>query len=110
TAPLLLMLSNGGLCEVDVAARFPVRLLESGPAGGAILAADVARRLGIDRALLLDIGGTTAKLCFIDDGAPQTARAMEVARLARFKAGSGIPLRFPVVELAEIGAGGGSIA
>src|SRR5690606_18936528 len=58
----------------------------------------------------LDIGGTTAKLCFIDDGAPQTARAMEVARLARFKAGSGIPLRFPVVELAEIGAGGGSIA
>jgi len=109
-APLLLMLSNGGLCEVDVARRFPVRLLESGPAGGAILAADVARRLGIDRALLLDIGGTTAKLCFIDDGAPQTARSMEVARLARFKAGSGIPLRFPVVELAEIGAGGGSIA
>lgn len=109
-APLLLMLSNGGLCEVEVARRFPVRLLESGPAGGAILAADVARRLGIDRALLLDIGGTTAKLCFIDEGAPQTARSMEVARLARFKAGSGIPLRFPVVELAEIGAGGGSIA
>lgn len=109
-APLLLMLSNGGLCEVEVARRFPVRLLESGPAGGAILAADVARALGLDRALLLDIGGTTAKLCFIDDGMPQTARTMEVARIARFKAGSGIPLRFPVVELAEIGAGGGSIA
>lgn len=110
TAPLLLMLSNGGLCEVEIARRFPVRLLESGPAGGAILAADVARSLGIDKALLVDIGGTTAKLCFIDDGMPQTSRTMEVARIARFKAGSGIPLRFPVVELAEIGAGGGSIA
>ncbi len=109
-APLLLMLSNGGLCEVEIARRFPVRLLESGPAGGAILAAHVARTLGIDRALLVDIGGTTAKLCFIDDGMPQTARTMEVARIARFQAGSGIPLRFPVVELAEIGAGGGSIA
>ena len=109
-APLYLMLSNGGLCEVDIARRFPVRLLESGPAGGAILAADLAQRMGIDRALLVDIGGTTAKLCFIDEGMPQTARAMEVARLARFKAGSGIPLRFPVIELAEIGAGGGSIA
>lgn len=109
-APLLLMLSNGGLCEVEVARRFPVRLLESGPAGGAILAGDVARKLGLERALLLDIGGTTAKLCFIDDGTPQTSRTMEVARIARFKAGSGIPLRFPVVELAEIGAGGGSIA
>lgn len=109
-APLLMMLSNGGLCEVAMARRFPVRLLESGPAGGAILAAHVAQQLGIDRALLVDIGGTTAKLCFIDNGAPQTARSMEVARLARFKAGSGIPLRFPVVELAEIGAGGGSIA
>ncbi|HYF20646.1 MAG TPA: hydantoinase B/oxoprolinase family protein, partial [Ramlibacter sp.] len=109
-APLYLMLSNGGLCEVDLARRYPVRLLESGPAGGAILAASVASQLGLDRALLVDIGGTTAKLCFIDDGQPQTARTMEVARLARFKAGSGIPLRFPVVELAEIGAGGGSIA
>ncbi|MGE0800559.1 MAG: hydantoinase B/oxoprolinase family protein [Lautropia sp.] len=109
-APLLLMLSNGGLCEVAIARRFPVRLLESGPAGGAILAAHVARALDIDRALLVDIGGTTAKLCFIDDGMPQTARTMEVARIARFQAGSGIPLRFPVVELAEIGAGGGSIA
>ncbi|HSV78679.1 MAG TPA: hydantoinase B/oxoprolinase family protein [Ramlibacter sp.] len=110
TAPLYLMLSNGGLCEVALARRYPVRLLESGPAGGSILAASVATQLGADKALLVDIGGTTAKLCFIDDGMPQTARTMEVARLARFKAGSGIPLRFPVVELAEIGAGGGSIA
>lgn len=110
SAPLMLMLSNGGLCEAEVARRFPVRLLESGPAGGAILAAHVARTLRLERALLVDIGGTTAKLCFIDHGVPQTARSMEVARIARFKAGSGIPLRFPVIELAEIGAGGGSIA
>ena len=109
-APLHLMLSNGGLCEAAVARRFPVRLLESGPAGGAILAADIARRMQIEHALMVDIGGTTAKLCFIDHGMPQTARSIEAARLARFKAGSGIPLRFPVIELAEIGAGGGSIA
>ncbi|MBV8512484.1 MAG: hydantoinase/oxoprolinase family protein, partial [Xanthobacteraceae bacterium] len=110
TAPLLLMQSNGGLCDVETAIRYPVRLMESGPAGGAIFAAAMARELRIDKALLLDIGGTTAKLCFIDDGRPQTARSLEVARIDRFKAGSGLPLRFPVVELCEIGAGGGSIA
>ncbi len=110
TAPLLLMQSNGGLCDVETAVRYPVRLMESGPAGGAIFAAALARELGIAKALLLDIGGTTAKLCFIDDGRPQTARSLEVARIDRFKAGSGLPLRFPVVELCEIGAGGGSIA
>ena len=109
-APLMIVQSNGGLCEVDVACRYPVRLLESGPAGGAMMAACVARASGIDKALLLDIGGTTAKLCFIDDGAPHTARSLEVARHSRFKPGSGLPLRFPVIELAEIGAGGGSIA
>jgi N-methylhydantoinase A/oxoprolinase/acetone carboxylase beta subunit len=110
TAPLLLMQSNGGLCDVETALHYPVRLMESGPAGGAIFAAALARELGIVKALLLDIGGTTAKLCFIDDGRPQTARSLEVARIDRFKAGSGLPLRFPVVELCEIGAGGGSIA
>ena len=110
TAPLLLMQSNGGLCDIDTAVRYPVRLMESGPAGGAIFAAALARELGIPKALLLDIGGTTAKLCFIDEGRPQTARNLEVARIDRFKAGSGLPLRFPVVELCEIGAGGGSIA
>jgi N-methylhydantoinase A/oxoprolinase/acetone carboxylase beta subunit len=110
TAPLLLMQSNGGLCDVETAVRYPVRLMESGPAGGAIFAAALTRELGIAKALLLDIGGTTAKLCFIDDGRPQTARSLEVARIDRFKAGSGLPLRFPVVELCEIGAGGGSIA
>ncbi len=109
-APLLLMQSNGGLCDVETAIRYPVRLLESGPAGGAMFAASVARELGLDRALMLDIGGTTAKLCFLDDGAVQTTRSLEVARIDRFKPGSGLPLRFPVLELCEIGAGGGSIA
>ncbi|SDV51187.1 hydantoinase/oxoprolinase family protein [Chitinasiproducens palmae] len=109
-APLLLMLSNGGLCDVATACRYPVRLLESGPAGGALLAARLAQRHGFDAVLSLDIGGTTAKLCFIDHGEPQTARSLEVARHYRFKPGSGIPLRIPVIELAEIGAGGGSIA
>ncbi|MEW5422577.1 hydantoinase/oxoprolinase family protein [Amorphus sp. 3PC139-8] len=109
-APIYLIQSNGGLCDIATASRFPVRLLESGPAGGAIFAASLANELKIDKALLLDIGGTTAKLCFIDDGKPQTARGMEVARIDRFKPGSGLPLRFPVVELCEMGAGGGSIA
>lgn len=108
--PLLMMTSDGGLCDVETARRYPVRLLESGPAGGALLASHVSRTLGLDRVLSLDIGGTTAKLCFIDDGSPQMSRALEVARLYRFKPGSGIPLRIPVVELCEIGAGGGSIA
>jgi 5-oxoprolinase (ATP-hydrolysing)/N-methylhydantoinase A len=109
-APLLLIQSNGGLCDVDAAIRAPVRLLESGPAGGAIFAAAIARDLGLDRALLLDVGGTTAKLCFIDDHRPHRTRGMEVGRVDRFRAGSGLPLRLPVVEMCEIGAGGGSIA
>lgn len=108
--PLMLMQSNGGLCDVATAMRYPVRLLESGPAGGAVFASSLAHELNIAEALLLDIGGTTAKLCFVDDGQPQTARGLEVARIDRFKPGSGLPLRFPVVELCEIGAGGGSIA
>ncbi|SAK91715.1 5-oxoprolinase (ATP-hydrolyzing) [Caballeronia catudaia] len=109
-APLLMMLSNGGLCDVATACRYPVRLLESGPAGGALLAARLAREHGLDQVLSVDIGGTTAKLCFIDGGEPQTARSLEVSLFYRFKAGSGIPLRIPVIELSEIGAGGGSIA
>ncbi len=109
-APLLLIQSNGGLCDVGTAMRYPVRLLESGPAGGSIFAAAVAAELGLERTLLLDVGGTTAKLCFIDDFSPQMARSMEVGRVNRFRAGSGLPLRLPVVELCEIGAGGGSLA
>ncbi|UUX96155.1 hydantoinase/oxoprolinase family protein [Aquabacterium sp. J223] len=108
--PLFLMLSSGGLTTVDIAARFPVRLVESGPAGGALFAAGIAAQRGIDRMLALDVGGTTAKICYIDDGRPQSSQVFEVARVHRFRKGSGLPLRIPVVEMVEIGAGGGSIA
>ncbi len=109
-APLFLMLSGGGLTTVDTACRFPIRLVESGPAGGAIFSAAIARACGLDRVLSFDMGGTTAKICLIDEGAPQTARTFEVARIGRFKKGSGLPLRIPVIEMVEIGAGGGSLA
>ena len=109
-APVFLMLSGGGLTTVDTACRFPIRLVESGPAGGAIFAASIARAAGLGRVLSFDMGGTTAKICLIDDGAPQTARSFEVARIGRFKKGSGLPLRIPVIEMVEIGAGGGSLA
>ncbi|HWZ67061.1 MAG TPA: hydantoinase/oxoprolinase family protein, partial [Stellaceae bacterium] len=108
--PLFLMLSGGGLTAVETAIRFPVRLVESGPAGGAIFAAEIARQCGLDKVLSYDMGGTTAKICLIDDLKPQTSRAFEVARIYRFKKGSGLPLRIPVIEMVEIGAGGGSIA
>ena len=108
--PLFLMLSGGGLTTVETAIRFPVRLVESGPAGGAIFAAEIARQCGLDKVLSYDMGGTTAKICLIDDLQPQTSRAFEVARIYRFKKGSGLPLRIPVIEMVEIGAGGGSIA
>ncbi|HVH73965.1 MAG TPA: hydantoinase/oxoprolinase family protein [Stellaceae bacterium] len=108
--PLFLMLSGGGLATLDTAVRFPVRLVESGPAGGAIFASHIARQCGLDKVLSYDMGGTTAKICLIDDGRPQTSRVFEVARIYRFKKGSGLPLRIPVIEMVEIGAGGGSIA
>ncbi len=108
--PLFLMLSGGGLTTLDTAARFPIRLVESGPAGGAIFSAHVARQRGLDRVLSFDMGGTTAKVCLIDNGRPQTSRTFEVARVGRFKKGSGLPLRIPVIEMVEIGAGGGSLA
>ncbi len=108
--PLFLMLSGGGLTAVETAIRFPVRLVESGPAGGAIFAAGIARQCRLDKVLSYDMGGTTAKICLIDELKPQTSRAFEVARIYRFKKGSGLPLRIPVIEMVEIGAGGGSIA
>jgi N-methylhydantoinase A len=108
--PLFLMLSGGGLTTLETAARFPIRLVESGPAGGAIFAAHVARQKGWGQVLSFDMGGTTAKVCLVDDFAPQAARTFEVARVGRFKKGSGLPLRIPVIEMVEIGAGGGSIA
>ena len=110
TAPVFLMLSGGGLTTIETACRFPIRLVESGPAGGAIFAADIARQCGLDRVLSFDMGGTTAKVCLIEDYQPQTSRTFEVARVGRFKKGSGLPLRIPVIEMVEIGAGGGSVA
>ena len=109
-APLLLMMSSGGVCTVETALRFPVRLVESGPAGGAILARHIAARGGYDRALSFDMGGTTAKITLLDDYAPQQSRHFEVARAYRFAKGSGYPVRIPVIDMVEIGAGGGSIA
>jgi N-methylhydantoinase A len=109
-APLFLMLSGGGLTTVETAIRFPVRLVESGPAGGAIFASHIAWQCGEGKVLSYDMGGTTAKICLIDGYRPQTSRAFEVARIYRFKKGSGLPLRIPVIEMVEIGAGGGSIA
>lgn len=102
--------SGGGLVSVETAAEFPIRLVESGPAGGAIFAADIARRFDLDRVVSYDMGGTTAKICLIDDFQPQTARTFEVARTYRFSKGSGMPISIPSIEMIEIGAGGGSIA
>jgi N-methylhydantoinase A len=107
---LFLMLSSGGITTIETARAFPIRLVESGPAGGAIFAQNVARRHGVARAVSFDMGGTTAKICLIDDFKPQTSRIFEVSRSSRFQKGSGIPLRIPVIEMVEIGAGGGSIA
>ena len=104
------MMSSGGICTVETARRFPVRLVESGPAGGAILARHVAARGGYDRAISFDMGGTTAKITLIDDYTPQQSRHFEVARAYRFAKGSGFPVRIPVIDMVEIGAGGGSIA
>ena len=108
--PLFMMLSGGGLTTLETAARFPIRLVESGPAGGAIFSAHVARQRGLSEVLSFDMGGTTAKICLIDGFKPQASRTFEVARVGRFKKGSGLPLRIPVIEMVEIGAGGGSIA
>jgi N-methylhydantoinase A len=108
--PVFLMHSGGGLMSLEDAARFPVRLVESGPAGGAIFAADIAERYGLDRVLSYDMGGTTAKICLIEGHTPHTAKTFEVARTHRFTKGSGMPISIPVIEMIEIGAGGGSIA
>ena len=109
-APLFLMMSGGGLTTLETAARFPIRLVESGPAGGAILASEIARECSLAEVLSFDMGGTTAKICLLSDGEPERARKFEVARAYRDMKGSGIPVRIPVIEMVEIGAGGGSIA
>ena len=107
--PMLLMMSGGGLTTLELAARFPIRLVESGPAGGAILAAHLARECGLNKVLAFDMGGTTAKICLINDGQPERSRRFEIGRVWKNLKGSGLPIRIPVIELVEIGAGGGSI-
>ena len=108
--PFLLMTSGGGLTGFETAVKFPIRLVESGPAGGAILASRIAAECSLDQVLSFDMGGTTAKICLIDGAKPLTSRSFEVARVYRFLKGSGLPLRIPAIEMVEIGAGGGSIA
>ena len=108
--PAFLMHSGGGIMSFQDAIKFPVRLVESGPAGGAMFAADLASRYGLKKILSFDMGGTTAKICLIDDYKPKTSRVFEVARTYRFKKGSGIPISIPVIDMVEIGAGGGSLA
>ncbi|MCL4301980.1 MAG: hydantoinase/oxoprolinase family protein [Anaerolineae bacterium] len=105
-----LMLSSGGIATVDTAVRYPVRLLESGPAAGALAATAYGLAAGQPSLLSFDMGGTTAKICVIDEGRPLIAHDFEVDRRYRFKKGSGLPIKIPVIEMIEIGTGGGSIA
>lgn len=107
---LHVMLSSGGVGVVATGRRYPVRLLESGPAAGALASAHIGRGAGYRDLLSFDMGGTTAKLCIIQDGRPLTTSQLEVARVYRFKKGSGLPVRIPVIDMIEVGAGGGSIA
>ena len=110
TCPIFLMHSGGGIISLASAAEFPVRLVESGPAGGAVFAATLASQYGLTKVLSFDMGGTTAKICLIKNQMPKTARVFEVARSYRFKKGSGMPISIPVIDMVEIGAGGGSLA
>lgn len=105
-----LMLSSGGITTLERAARFPVRLIESGPAAGALVAVFYGELVGETDVVSFDMGGTTAKMCLIKDGKPAVTNTFEIARVHRFKRGSGLPVRVPTIELIEIGAGGGSIA
>ena len=107
---LYLMLSSGGITVADTAARFPIRLVESGPAAGALAAIFYGQITGHPNLVSFDMGGTTAKLCVIHQGRAQMTHTFEIARMHRFKRGSGLPVRIPAIELIEIGAGGGSIA
>jgi 5-oxoprolinase (ATP-hydrolysing)/N-methylhydantoinase A len=107
---LYLMWSDGGLASVEATRRAPIRLLESGPAAGALAAAHIATEMGLDRAIAFDMGGTTAKISLLRDGQPSRVPAFEVGRVHRHKPGSGTPVRIPSVHMLEIGAGGGSIA
>ena len=110
TCPLFVMLSGGGVADIEAGIRFPIRLVESGPVGGAIFSSHAAAECGLSEVLSFDMGGTTAKICVINDSKPHTERSFEVARAHRFLKGSGLPLRIPVIQMVEIGAGGGSLA
>jgi len=107
---LYIMSSNGGTIVPDLARRFPVRMLESGPAAGALMSAFLGRQLNLSNVLSFDMGGTTAKGCLVRDKQPLKKYSLEVARIHKFKAGSGLPVRIPVIDMIEIGSGGGSIA
>ena len=107
---LFVMQSNGGVCDIETACRFPVRLIESGPAAGALAAAHYGRLIDCPSLLSFDMGGTTAKACLLENGQPLIAPQFEVDRKYRFRKGSGLPVKVPVIEMIEIGAGGGSIA
>ena len=109
-APLNIMLSSGGTTTVDAARAFPARLVESGPAGGALAGVYWGRQLGFSDILAFDMGGTTAKAVLTRDGELSISNQSEVAHVHRFKRGSGLPLMVPMIEMIEIGAGGGSIA
>ena len=107
---LYIMLSNGGIGTIETAKNFPIRLVESGPAAGAMAAAYYGKQLNIHNLISFDMGGTTAKTCFIENARPTTVTEFEVARVYQFKKGSGLPVKVPVIDMIEIGAGGGSIA
>jgi N-methylhydantoinase A len=107
---LYVMLSNGGITTCETASDYPIRLIESGPAAGALAASFYSQLKGLDHVISFDMGGTTAKICVIDQGRPMVTTEFEVARVYRFKKGSGLPVKVPVIEMIEIGAGGGSIA
>jgi len=107
---LMLMQSSGALASPALAREVPISLLESGPAGGALASALFGRGAGLENMLAFDMGGTTAKACLVQDGRADIAASMEVARVHRFKRGSGLPIKSPVIDMIEIGAGGGSVA
>ncbi len=109
-ATLRIMQSNGGIISREYGERMPIRMLESGPAAGAIGASLLARRIAAPDLLAFDMGGTTAKACLVSGGEPEITTEFEAARVRRFKKGSGFPVRLPIIDLIEIGAGGGSIA
>ena len=109
-APLRIMVSSGGFTSAEIAAKTPVRLLESGPAAGVLSAITTANAAGVDRVLAFDMGGTTAKLCVAIDAKPEVTNQFEAGRVRRFKKGSGLPIMVPSLDMIEIGAGGGSIA